>query len=87
MWQALTTGEGLANWFPPAGGNRFVIPELNDALLVVERKGLETEYRLGIWLSLYDVPRDHVLTLERCVASLGERLAVRSTAAASSRSS
>jgi hypothetical protein len=33
----------------------FVVPEWNDALLFVEREGMEGAHQLGIWLSLYGV--------------------------------
>jgi len=33
----------------------FVVPVWNDALLFVEREGLENPHHLGVWLSLYSV--------------------------------
>jgi uncharacterized protein YndB with AHSA1/START domain len=56
----------------------FAIPALNDALLFVEREGLKLDYRLGLWLSLYDVPADRVTALRRSVESLGAKIAMAS---------
>jgi hypothetical protein len=53
----------------------FVVPDLNDALLFVEREGLKTDHRVGIWLSLYGVDRERVAALERWVTKLGQTLA------------
>jgi uncharacterized protein YndB with AHSA1/START domain len=53
----------------------FVIPELNDALLFVEREGLQNDHRVGLWLSLYGVDRERVTALERDVQKIGQSLA------------
>jgi uncharacterized protein YndB with AHSA1/START domain len=52
----------------------FVVPDLNDALLFVEREGLNEVHRAGIWLSLYGVDAGRTEALRRAVGALGERL-------------
>lgn len=46
----------------------FVVPAWNDALIFVEREGMQEAHQLGVWLSLYGVP-------ETTAASLGQGLA------------
>ncbi|HXW04121.1 MAG TPA: SRPBCC domain-containing protein [Vicinamibacterales bacterium] len=55
----------------------FVLSDLNDALLFVEREGLQPNYRLGIWLSLYGVAPERVERMRQAVDSLASALAVR----------
>jgi uncharacterized protein YndB with AHSA1/START domain len=54
----------------------FVIPDLNDALLFVEREGMKDDYGFGIWLSVYGVDEERIGQLRQTVAALGEKLAV-----------
>ncbi|MGE0040638.1 MAG: SRPBCC domain-containing protein [Vicinamibacterales bacterium] len=45
----------------------FLIPELNDALLFVEREGMDEVCRVGVWLSLYGVPAPRVARLREAL--------------------
>ena len=52
----------------------FVIPALGDAVLFVERESLRTEFRLGIWLSVYGQDADRCRKWQGDVSALAERL-------------
>jgi uncharacterized protein YndB with AHSA1/START domain len=53
----------------------FQLPELNDALLLVEREGLNRRHRVGLWLSLYGVDALRVSTLQAAFDALERHLA------------
>jgi uncharacterized protein YndB with AHSA1/START domain len=55
----------------------FQIPELNDALLFVEREGVKPKHRVGLWLSLYGLDPQRVPALRTAFDAMGARLAAR----------
>lgn len=52
----------------------FLVPAWNDALLFVEREGLQETHTLGVWLSLYGVPEAGAAPLRQGLAELAEGL-------------
>jgi uncharacterized protein YndB with AHSA1/START domain len=58
----------------------FVLPDLSDALLFVEREGLKADHRVGIWLSLYGVDPERAAALRPVVEALGQQIAARARA-------
>jgi len=54
----------------------FVVPAWNDALLFVEREGMNEAHHLGVWLSLYGVPETTASALRQGLADLKSALAV-----------
>ena len=54
----------------------FVVPAWNDALLFVEREGMNEAHQLGVWLSLYGVPETTAAPLRQGLADLQSALSV-----------
>jgi hypothetical protein len=52
----------------------FVIPALGDAMLFLERETLKSQFRLGIWLSVYGLTQERCDRLQRDVADLAARI-------------
>jgi uncharacterized protein YndB with AHSA1/START domain len=54
----------------------FMVPAWNDALLFVEREGMNETHTLGVWLSLYGVPEATVAPLRQGLNDLKSALTV-----------
>jgi hypothetical protein len=53
----------------------FVLPDLDDALLFVERESLKDDFTLGLWLSTYGLPEARTRALQADLDALAKRLA------------
>ena len=54
----------------------FVIPAWNDALLLVEREGMNETHHVGVWLSLYGVPETTAVPLRQGLADVESALSL-----------
>ena len=54
----------------------FIVPAWNDALLFVEREGMNEAHTVGVWLSLYQVPENTAAPLRKGLADIKAALYV-----------
>lgn len=54
----------------------FLVPAWNDALLFVEREGMQETHGMGLWLSLYGVPEATAAPLRQGLTDIASALSV-----------
>jgi hypothetical protein len=85
VWKALSSGEGLKQWFPPMGRSiPFIVgrvepailwgtlPSLNEGLFMIELEPGD-DFHYGIYVSLYGVPPRDVASLRSWITAVADR--------------